>query len=249
MNRGPASSPGPVPRSRRAKPGAAPLTCDSFRRCRWARKPIHRGPRDNPQARAWRRRLFRAKDRAAPCSSRLGSRRPRARRAGNHPCSKRNSRTGSGADPPRSDGRVTVDLLPGGRCGDGNRSGVDAQHRINVQLCGDAHVLNFGLWRTPERTSLSTSGTSTRPFRARSNGTSSASPPRSWSWHGTMAVGSWCATIGFGSIARICRQAPRVRDDAGDRHLVRPGRCRQTQRSSRAVRRRRTRKLDRTQGT
>src|ERR1700752_4718017 len=22
---------------------------------------------------------------------------------------------------------------------------------INVQLCGDAHVLNFGLWRTPER--------------------------------------------------------------------------------------------------
>ena len=23
--------------------------------------------------------------------------------------------------------------------------------RIEVQLCGDAHVLNFGLWATPER--------------------------------------------------------------------------------------------------
>ena len=26
-----------------------------------------------------------------------------------------------------------------------------AHSRIEVQLCGDAHVLNFGLWATPER--------------------------------------------------------------------------------------------------
>lgn len=48
---------------------------------------------------------------------------------------------------------------------------------ITVQLCGDAHVLNFGLWKTPNGTSHSTCVTSTRRSPARSNGTSSASSP------------------------------------------------------------------------
>ena len=42
---------------------------------------------------------------------------------------------------------------------------------LEVQLCGDAHVLNFGLWATPSGTSCSISATSTRPCLDRSSGT------------------------------------------------------------------------------
>ena len=39
---------------------------------------------------------------------------------------------------------------------------------ITVQLCGDAHILNFGLWNTPSGDSRSTCATSTRRCRGRS---------------------------------------------------------------------------------
>lgn len=48
-----------------------------------------------------------------------------------------------------------------------------------VQLCGDAHLLNFRLLASPSVISSSTSTTSTRPCRDRSSGTSSGSP-RAW---------------------------------------------------------------------
>ncbi len=42
-------------------------------------------------------------------------------------------------------------LLPGSGGGDGCRSGLPPDSGLTVQMCGDAHVLNFGLWATPER--------------------------------------------------------------------------------------------------
>jgi hypothetical protein len=42
---------------------------------------------------------------------------------------------------------------------------------VIVQLCGDAHLSNFGLFASPERSSCSTSTTSTRRATGRSSGT------------------------------------------------------------------------------
>jgi uncharacterized protein (DUF2252 family) len=40
----------------------------------------------------------------------------------------------------------------------------------SVQACGDAHLLNFGAFATPERNTFSTSTTSTRRFPLHGNG-------------------------------------------------------------------------------
>jgi Uncharacterized protein conserved in bacteria (DUF2252) len=42
---------------------------------------------------------------------------------------------------------------------------------LRVQLCGDAHLSNFGLFGSPERPRLRHQTTSTRPFRGPSSGT------------------------------------------------------------------------------
>ena len=46
-----------------------------------------------------------------------------------------------------------------------------ARSGIMVQLCGDAHLANFGGFASPSGSSCSTSTTSTRPLRGRSSGT------------------------------------------------------------------------------
>ena len=52
---------------------------------------------------------------------------------------------------------------------------------IEVQLCGDAHVLNFGLWATPERNLVLRPARLRRdPAGTRSSGTSRAWPPAWW---------------------------------------------------------------------
>ena len=57
-----------------------------------------------------------------------------------------------------------VALLPR-RCGcDGRRPRVPPDTGLTVQLCGDAHVLNFGLWATPSDNCRSICATSTRPL-------------------------------------------------------------------------------------
>ena len=48
---------------------------------------------------------------------------------------------------------------------------------LRVQLCGDAHLSNFGAFASPSGGWSSTSTTSTRPCPARSSGTSSGWPP------------------------------------------------------------------------
>jgi len=55
------------------------------------------------------------------------------------------------AHPTRAHGVVAVELLPRGGRRHGRRPRLGARQRLEVQLCGDAHVLNFGLWATPER--------------------------------------------------------------------------------------------------
>ena len=47
---------------------------------------------------------------------------------------------------------------------------------IHVQVCGDAHLMNFGGFATPERR-LSTSTTSTRPCQHPGSGTLNGSSP------------------------------------------------------------------------
>jgi hypothetical protein len=48
---------------------------------------------------------------------------------------------------------------------DGPRTGLHAQ------LCGDAHLSNFGIFAAPDRRHVSASMTSMRPFRGHSSGT------------------------------------------------------------------------------
>jgi len=58
---------------------------------------------------------------------------------------------------------------------------------LRVQLCGDAHLSNFGAFASPERRWSSTSTISMKPCPARSSGTSSGWPP-AWRWRaGTTA--------------------------------------------------------------
>ena len=58
---------------------------------------------------------------------------------------------GAGADPVRPDVGVAVHVLPGGGVGDGGRLGCYARTSLHVQLCGDAHLSNFGAFAAPDR--------------------------------------------------------------------------------------------------
>jgi hypothetical protein len=57
----------------------------------------------------------------------------------------------AGADPVRADAGLAVHLLPRCRPGHGGRPGRHADHRLRAQLCGDAHLSNFGIFASPER--------------------------------------------------------------------------------------------------
>ena len=56
-----------------------------------------------------------------------------------------------GADPARADVGLAVHLLPRRRAADGRRPRHDADSGLRVQLCGDAHLSNFGVFASPER--------------------------------------------------------------------------------------------------
>ena len=58
---------------------------------------------------------------------------------------------GAGSDPVRADAGLAVHVLP--RCGvdHGRRPGRHATSGLNAQLCGDAHLSNFGVFASPER--------------------------------------------------------------------------------------------------
>ena len=99
---------------------------------------------------------------------------------------------------------------------------------ITVQLCGDAHVLNFGLWNTPER-NLSFD---LRDF--------DETLPGPFEWDVKRLVASLVVLArDYGLSARqrenrfraayrgYADAIAQLRDDARDRHLVRPRRCRQ----------------------
>ena len=69
-----------------------------------------------------------------------------ARGAGREPGARARS------DPPRADARLPVHVLPRRRADHGGRPRADARGSgINVQLCGDAHLSNFGVFGSPER--------------------------------------------------------------------------------------------------
>ena len=53
---------------------------------------------------------------------------------------------------------------------DGVRPLAPAATKLHTQLCGDAHLSNFGAYAAPDRRSSSASTTSTRRFPGRSNG-------------------------------------------------------------------------------
>ena len=59
------------------------------------------------------------------------------------------SRTGAAALWPHA--AIAVHLLPWVRRRHGGRPGPNAGHGIHVQACGDAHLMNFGGFATPER--------------------------------------------------------------------------------------------------
>ena len=67
------------------------------------------------------------------------------RPAGHHPAPR------SGPHPLRPDGGVALRLLPGCRRRHGRRSARSARTGLEVQLCGDAHLSNFGGFASPER--------------------------------------------------------------------------------------------------
>ena len=62
--------------------------------------------------------------------------------------------TGPGAGASRPDAGLAVHVLPGRRQDHGRRSEGHAPGRPRVQLCGDAHLSNFGVFASPERTLL-----------------------------------------------------------------------------------------------
>ena len=46
---------------------------------------------------------------------------------------------------------LAVRVLPGGGAADGQRPGRTPRSGLTVQVCGDAHLSNFGLFASPER--------------------------------------------------------------------------------------------------
>ena len=58
------------------------------------------------------------------------------------------------AHPPRPHAGLALDVLPRRRLHHGGGPGADAGSGFEVQLCGDAHLLNFGVFASPERQML-----------------------------------------------------------------------------------------------
>ena len=58
---------------------------------------------------------------------------------------------GAHADPSRANDGVAVHLLQGGGADDGGRPRQHGRSGITTQICGDAHLSNFGVFGTPER--------------------------------------------------------------------------------------------------
>ena len=77
---------------------------------------------------------------------------------------------------------------------------------IVVQLCGDAHLSNFGLFASPERDLVFDVNDFDETLHGPSSGTSSASPPASWSRVGR--AGSTSTASGMPSTAPSPRTAP-----------------------------------------
>ena len=57
----------------------------------------------------------------------------------------------AGADPLRPNAGLAVHVLPRRRLPDGRRPGEHAATGLSVQLCGDAHLSNFGVFAAPDR--------------------------------------------------------------------------------------------------
>ena len=105
--------------------------------------------------------------------------------------------------------------------------GSEPRSGLDVQLCGDAHLVNFGGFAAPDRTWCSTSTTSTRHFRDPSNGTSRGWPRASRSPPATARCAArsarkWLPPGRAGLPAR----RPRVRRNADARRLVLEARSR-----------------------
>ena len=117
---------------------------------------------------------------------------------------------------------------------DGRRSAGAPRTGLDVQLCGDAHLSNFGASPRPTGGWCSASTTSTRRCRARSSGTSSGWSPASRSPGATAAsTPSERRAINLDGGARLPRGDARVRRDAQPRPLVRPHRRRRHRRALR----------------
>ena len=134
-----------------------------------------------------------------------------------------------------------------------------ADGRPDVQLCGDAHLSNFGVFASPERHAAVRPERLRRDAaRARSSTTSSGWPRASRSRRATTASARpRRATATLASVSGLPRGDGRVRPDAHDGHLVRPpvrggadGRDQtaRTARAPRQARRRRKRRRERSQG-
>ncbi len=99
------------------------------------------------------------------------------------------ARARAGADPLRADARLAVHVLPRR----GADHGVRSRRRrprsgFHVQLCGDAHLSNFGdLRHARAQARVRHQRLRRDPSRARGSGTSSASPRASWSPAATAA--------------------------------------------------------------
>jgi hypothetical protein len=85
--------------------------------------------------------------------------------------------------------------------------GANARSGLNAQLCGDAHLSNFGGFGSPTAQSSSTSTTSMRRIAGRSSGTSSVSPRASRSQVATVTSRTFNAEMPCSpSGARIARR-------------------------------------------
>ena len=104
---------------------------------------------------------------------------------------------------------------------DGRDLARRARTGLHVQLCGDAHLSNFGAFAAPDRRLMFSSTTSTRRCPARSSGMSSGWWPASRSPVETGFRRRSAQAVNLPS-PRLQRGHPGVRRDAEARPLVRP---------------------------
>ena len=144
-----------------------------------------------PFASAWRRAHLTDEERVARGKTARQRRPGRRMRRGSvrrtdrtrSPCWKSKPRAVSGrpsSNPVWADVGLAVHVLPGRRPHHGCRPGRAPRSGITVQLCGDAHLSNFGvLPALPSARWCSTSTTSMRRFPVRGSGMSSGWRPAS----------------------------------------------------------------------